>query len=370
MGIDALSPKMLRALPAMQSLTIEEIATLAQVSRSTVSRVLNNHPNVRAAVRERVMQVIQEHNYAPRAAARSLASNRTHSIGVLVPSMMSEAVFHDPYLSVAMHGMITAASRRGYFVMISMLTVDMQQGFYARVLRGRPFDGLIMIGNQIDEPMLPSLLRDQIPLVLCERHPYLRNLSWVDIQNQECAYIAVRHLLSLGHRRVATITGPLYTASGCDRRDGYKQALLEQAIPIDPDLIVAGDYAQDKAAAAMQLLLALPQPPTAVFAANDMMALGAIRAIRAAGLRVPEDIAIVGFDDISAPVIADIGLTTIRQPVSEVGMAAANLLIDQLESQEISPAYRYLPTELVIRESCGAHLHGAGKEKGVLQGAL
>ena len=338
-----------------QSLTIEEIASLAQVSRSTVSRVLNEHPNVRASVRERVLQVISEQNYAPRAAARSLANNRTQSLCFLFPNKTSN-VFEDPFFAMLMQGMLEVANRRGYFVMLSAVTPDMEQDFYRKVLRSRPFDGLIMLASVEDDPLLPMLLRDHIPFVLCERHPYLRNISWIEIDNRESAREAVLHLLKLGHRRIGTITGPLNTSSGVERRDGYKQALLEHGIGIAPELIVEGDYHPDGGFAGMQRLLSLPDRPTALFIASDLMAIGAIRALRAAGLRVPHDMAIVSFDDLPAAHFADVPLTTVHQPIRDIGLNATDILIDQLERQDFAPIFRRMPTKLIIRDSCGALL--------------
>jgi LacI family transcriptional regulator len=338
-----------------QSLTIEEIAALAQVSRSTVSRVLNDHPNVRPMVRDRVLQVIRENNYAPRAAARSLASNRTHSIGVLFPVGLTN-LFHDPFFALLVQGIMEGANRRGYFVMLSMVAADKEQEFYTKILRSRPYDGLIMPVHLIDDPVLPLLLKDHIPLVLCDRHPYLQHVSWVEIDNREGARQAVLHLLRLGHRRIATIAGPLELAAGLERRDGYKQALLENAVRIDPDLIVQGDFNQESGFTGAQTLLSLPKPPTAIFAANDNMANGALRAIRAAGLRVPQDIALVGFDDLPFARLTDVPLTTVRQPVVEVGAAASEILIDQLEQQDFAPIHRRLPLDLIVRDSCGAAL--------------
>ncbi|KPV53692.1 hypothetical protein SE17_08170 [Kouleothrix aurantiaca] len=338
-----------------QSLTIEEIASLAQVSRSTVSRVLNEHPNVRASVRERVLQVISEQNYAPRAAARSLANNRTQSLCFLFPNKTS-SVFEDPFFAMLMQGMLEVANRRGYFVMLSAVAPDMEQDFYRKVLRSRPFDGLIMLASVEDDPLLPMLLRDRMPFVLCERHPYLRNVSWIEIDNRESAREAVLHLLKLGHRRIGTITGPLNTSSGVERRDGYKQALLEHGIGIAPELIIEGDYHPDGGFAGMQRLLQLPDPPTAMFIASDLMAIGAMRALRAAGLRVPHDTAIVSFDDLPAARFADVPLTTVHQPIRDIGLNATDILIDQLEQQDFTPTFRRMPTKLIIRDSCGASL--------------
>jgi LacI family transcriptional regulator len=337
-----------------ERLTIEEIADLADVSRSTVSRVLNNHPSVRPSVRARVQQVIQEHRYTPRAAARSLASRRTNVVGLLIPRSAA-TIFSDPFFPHVIQGITETCSNRGYFLLLSMVTVEREQDFYERVLRGRHVDGLIMMSSDIDDPILPLLIRDESALVLVGRHPYLADVSSADVDNRDGAVQAIRHLVELGHRRIATITGPLYMAGAMDRRDGYKQALAEAAIPIRPELIVEGDYTQASGYATMRQLLDLSERPAAVFAASDVMAAGALRAIHEAGLRVPDDIALVSFDDLPLASILTPPLTTVHQPLYELGAAAADLLLQRLDQpDDHRPTHVVLPTHLVVRQSSGA----------------
>jgi LacI family transcriptional regulator len=335
------------------SVTIEEIAKLADVSRSTVSRVLNNHPNVRGEVRDKVLKVVREHNYTPNAAARSLASSRTHALSLVIPRSAA-AIFSDPFFPLVIQGISEACGSAGYFLMLSMLTAEMERPFYNRVVRGRHFEGVIMLSSDVDDPLLPQLVRDGIPLVLIGRHPYLEQIATVDSENREGARVAVEHLLDLGHNRIATITGPLQMQSGIDRRDGYKLAMLARGYSIDPSLVTEGDYSQEGGFRAMQRLLALDVPPTAVFAASDAMALGALGAVHAAGLHVPGDVAIVGFDDVPAAAFSTPPLTTMRQPSVELGVQAVKALIAQLETPGLPPAMIRLPATLIIRESCGA----------------
>lgn len=335
------------------AITIEEIARLANVSRSTVSRVLNNHPNVRPAVRDKVLRVVREHNYIPNAAARSLASNRSYAISLLISGSTGE-IFADPFFPQVIQGVSETCNSAGYVLMLAMLTAEMEQTFYNRMVGGRHFDGVIMLSSDIDDPLLPQLIRAGIPLVLIGRHPYLEGLSTVDSENREGARAATAHLIGLGHRRVATITGRLTMQSGVDRRDGYKQALTAAGLPIDPDLIVEGDYTREQGYRAMRRLLSLPEPPTAVFAASDATAFGAQRAIHEAGLRIPDDVALVGFDDVPSAAYANPPLTTVRQSSAEMGVQAARALLAQIEDPSKPPAAIRLPTTLVVRESCGA----------------
>src|SRR5919201_1192771 len=178
---------------------VELIATTAAarrspITRSTVSRVLNNHPSVRPAVRERVQQVIQEHRYTPRAAARSLASRRNNVVGLLIPRSAA-TIFSDPFFPHVIQGITETCSNRGFFLLLSMVTAEREQDFYERVLRGHHVDGMIMMSSDIDDPILPLLIRDENPLVLVGRHPYLTAVSSADVDNREGASQATRHLI-------------------------------------------------------------------------------------------------------------------------------------------------------------------------------
>ncbi|MBV9546834.1 MAG: LacI family DNA-binding transcriptional regulator [Chloroflexi bacterium] len=332
--------------------TIEEIAELADVSRSTVSRVLNNHRSVRPDVRARVQQIIQEQRYAPRAAARSLASRRSNALGLLIPRS-AMAIFSDPFFPYVIQGITETSTERGYFVMLSMVMHERERDFYERVLRGHHVDGLIMLSSDIDDPILPQLIRDETPLVLIGRHPYLSEVSTVDVDNREGAAQAVRHLIELGHRNIATITGPHNMAVAMDRRDGYKQALAEAGIPIRPELIVESDFTQAGGYEATGALLKpLPRTTTAVFVASDPMAVGALRAIQEHGLRIPEQLAIASFDDLPLATLVNPPLTTVHQPVQQLGSAAVDLLLNRLDaSSEAPPDHVLLETHLVVRQS-------------------
>lgn len=332
--------------------TIKQIAELAQVSRATVSRVLNEHPSVRPEVRSRVLDIIREQDYMPQAAARSLANRRTNAVGLLIPRSAA-LIFADPFFHQVIQGITEQCGSRGYFLMLAMVTGAMEHDLYRRIVRSRPIDGLVMLSSDVDDPILPLLLRDGPPLVLVGQHPYLPIPHWVDVENREGARQAVDYLIGLGHRRIGMISGPLDMIAGLDRRDGYKQALLEAGLPIAPELMVEGDFTQEGGRLAMDRLLG--QRPSAVFAGNDMMAIGALHAAREAGLRVPEDLALVGFDDIPVAPFANPPLTTVRQPIREIGLTAANLLIDLLEgvSPAATPGGVRLPTSLVVRGSCG-----------------
>jgi len=215
--------------------------------------------------------------------------------------------------------------------------------------------------SSLDDPLISDLLRDRIPFVSIGRYPDKR-VHYVDADNVGGARMAVEHLIRLGHRRIATITGRMDMVAGQERLDGYRQALEAHRIPIEGELIVAGDFTEGSGMSAAQQLL--PAAPSAVFAASDMMAVGALKAFRQAGLQAPQDIALVSFDDIPIASAIEPALTTVRQPIERMGVMAVDVLLSVLEGspEPDAPVHRIiLPTELVVRASCGSALNRGGK---------
>jgi LacI family transcriptional regulator len=270
-------------------LTVEQVAKLSGVSRSTVSRVINNHPNVKPGVR------------------------------------LSLLLFH---------------------------TEDEEQKLYPRVLRTRLVDGVIVSASQIDDPLIPELINNHMPFVMVGRPNDLPQVNFVNVDNAVGAYAATSYLIRLGYKCIATITGPLNTTVGLDRRQGYRDALNDRSRSIDEALIVEGDFSELGGYAAMQRLI--PHQPDAVFVASDTMAFGALRALREVGLSVPDDVAVLGFDDLPTSALSDPPLTTIRQPIRRVGAQAVEILIDILTNGPEPPRRITLSTELVIRSSCAS----------------
>jgi len=334
--------------------TMEQIAELAGVSRSTVSRVVNGDASVRGEVRERVLQVVRETGYQPHAAARSLVTRRSQIIGVVIPEEVKK-LFTDPFFPLFLYGVTEACNAHSYYLMLSLFNGPADQAeMYRRIIGSGHVDGMIVASAHTHDPLFPKLLRDGVPFVLAGRHPDER-VTYVDVDNVGGARMAVEHLIRLGHTRIATITGPLTMAHGEDRLTGYRQALGAHGFAIDERLIVEGDYTEPSGSMGVQRLL--PASPTAIFAASDMMAIGALKALREAGLRVPEDIALVGFDDVSMASAVVPALTTVRQPISRMGSMATEILLGMLNSSNgalIPPQKVILPTELVVRYSCGA----------------
>lgn len=337
----------------MASLRLEDIARKTGVSRSTVSRVVNNHPSVSDEVRQRVLAAIEETGYRPHAAARTLASQRSATLGLILPQSVG-AFFTDPYYPHLIKGIAQACNQHEYTLALFLVaTQEDEQRVFPRLARQGLLDGVIIqSGHRGDQWIIGRMVDAKIPLVVAGRPFCYDNVSYVDVDNINAAYSAVVHLVRLGRRRVATITGPLASTVGIDRLEGYRKALVERGLTPDETLIVEGDFTEGGGFYAMQRLL--PARPDAVFAASDIMALGAMRAIRQAGLRIPDDIAIVGFDDLPLASQAEVQLTTVRQPVVPLGIQTVELLLDIIENGIEPPRRIILGTELVVRASCGA----------------
>ncbi len=333
--------------------TLEEIAQLSGVSRSTVSRVINDDPHVKEETRLRVLKIVQDLNYHPNMAARSLASNRKNIVGLVIPTGVS-SLFTDPYFPLLIQGVTMETTAQDYSVMLWLAEPEYERQTIRQVLSNGFIGGVVIASMLLDDPLVEALLDSKFPFVMVGRHPNKSDVSYVDVDNRKGAQDVVTHLLRLGYQRIAHISGPLNIVSGLDRHEGYLAALRSRGVAVDPQLIVESDFTQDGAALAMQRLL--PRQPQAVFAASDAMALGAMRVIQAAGLHIPDDIAVVGFDDLPFAERLVPSLTTIRQPIHQMGETAVKTLLELLEHPEMGPQRVILPTQLMIRESCGAHL--------------
>jgi LacI family transcriptional regulator len=333
--------------------TLEDIARLSGVSRSTVSRVVNEQPNVRDNVRERVLKVIKQTGYQPNAAARALASQRSWTLGLILPHSVS-FLFSDPYYAQLTRGIAQACNQYDYTLALFLVgTKEDEEKIYPRVSRKGLLDGVIVqSGHHGDQWIIGRFVDANMPLVIVGRPFRSDNVSYVDVDNVNASYNAVSHLIRLGRKRIGTIAGPASSTVGIDRKQGYLKALIDHSHEVNESLITEGDFTETGGYYAMQQIL--PARPDAVFVASDMMAMGAMRAVREAGLRTPEDIAFVGFDDLPVATFSDIHLTTVRQPVVKFGAKAVEVLIDLIENGIEPPRHILMETELVIRDSCGA----------------
>jgi LacI family transcriptional regulator len=334
------------------NLTLEDIARQAGVSRSTVSRVVNDDPNVKEDVRKHVQEVIISTGYHPHAAARSLASQRSWMIGLVLPRSVSN-FFIDPYFPRLTQGIAQACNHYNYTLGLFLLeTKDDEKRLLPRISRKGLLDGILLQSAQMGDKLMDQLVMSDFPMVIAGRPFKAHGLSYIDVDNINASCQAVRHLIRLGYQRIGTITGLMSSTAGIDRMEGYRKAILEKGWEIDENLIAAGDFSEESGFYALKQLL--PARPDAIFAASDTMAIGAMRAAREVGLRIPTDMAFVGFDDLPIASQAEVRLTTVRQPIIQFGVKAVEILIDVIENG-IKPSRRIImDTELVIRDSCGA----------------
>lgn len=328
--------------------TLEEIARLAGVSRSTVSRVVNNDPNVSDRTRERVNQVIQDINFQPNRAARSLAGGQTRVLGLVIPQGVGK-LFTDPYFPTMIQGVTSTCNAHDYSVMLWLAEPEYERRMTGQILSNGLIDGVIVSSMMEGDPVVQALSEGHLPFILIGRHPTDDCACYVDVDNFNSAREAVNYLLRQGRRRVATVTGPQDMLVGVDRLEGYLAALRERGLTPQRELIADGDFTEAGGYEAARRLL--PKKPDAIFAASDPMALGVLRALQEQNIKVPKDVAVIGFDDIPQSATATPPLTTMRQPIRRLGATAAETLIEMVEASDYGPRRIILPTELIIRVS-------------------
>jgi LacI family transcriptional regulator len=329
--------------------TIKDVAREAGVSVATVSRVFNDSELVSEATRQTVRDVANRLNYWPHGVARSLITNRTHALGVLLPDLYGE------FYSEVIRGIDLEARRTGLHVLVSSSHASACELVAAmRSMRGR-IDGLIVMAPDVDAPEVLQGWGRSVPLVVLDPGSAVDECDTISIANYEGAYAMVRHLLALGHRRVAMITGPEGNIDARQRLAGYRQALQAGGGEQAGELEIPGDFTEFSGYEAAARLLALAPRPTAAFAANDYMAVGLMGALSDADVRVPEDIAVTGFDDIAMARYLNPSLTTVHVDMLQMGgRAVERVLLMQRDGPAARRIHEVLPTTLVVRRSCGA----------------
>jgi LacI family transcriptional regulator len=337
------------------TVNLEEIARLAGVSRSTVSRVVNGDHRVSEEARQRVQTVIAATNYHPNAAARSLASRRTRMLGLLIPQGVG-SIFNDPFFPRLIQGTVEACNDLDHNLTLLMDTSEdpsRADRLYQRAIRGRYLDGVVISSAIVDDPIVDRLQEAGVPYVLIGRHPR-REVNFVDLDNRAAAKEAVAHLISHGYRRIGMISGSPNLIASIDRYAGYINALQEAGRLADPAVAIHSDFTRRGGYRSMkELLSARGGPPDAVFVASDTMASGALQALRDSGVSVPDDMAIMGFDGLEESTVSRPILSTVAQPIPDLGRYAVNALVELIDHPERAPLQTLLPTHLVLRRSCG-----------------
>jgi LacI family transcriptional regulator len=354
-----------------ERLTIQDIARLAGVSKATVSRVLNQKPDVDVLTRQRVMQIMDEYGFVPSITASGLAGGRRGMLGVLVPAL----TWH--FIPEVVQGVAEVIERGSYELLLySVSQEENRKAVLDRILDTRLTAGLLAVSPGAFVDRLTQCYDNGFPVVMIDDQHTPTDVPWIGVDNRKGALAAVRHLVSLGHRRIAHIQGPVEYQCSQERFEGYRQGIAEAGLAFGPALVATGDFQVSSGHTAASELLTLAQRPTAIFAANDHMAWGVLEFAQEYGLCVPEDIAVVGFDDTPPSRYKQPPLTTVRQPFQEMGKRAAELLLwliglprnagdDRRRPPSLEPPLPlrgYTPplnlqleTSLVIRHSCGAH---------------
>jgi len=335
--------------------TLEEVARIAGVSRATVSRVVNDSPRVSPDVRLGVQAAIEELGYTPNRAARALVTKRNDSVAVVI-TQPSGQVFSDPFFPRLLRGIsstLTARDRQLILMMPESASDERRVGDY---LTAGHVDGALLVSLHEDDPLPARLTTAGVPIVLVGRPPKGSRVSYVDVDNRQGAQAAVAHLISTGRRVIATITGVADTAPGIDRRQGYRDAITEGGLKLDRSLEALGGFTAEGAAVAMTHLLETHPDIDGVFAASDQMAASALGVIAASGRQVPRDVAVVGFDDAALATSTTPQLSSVRQPIEEMGHEMARLLVEAVDASDPVPRRVILATELIRRASSAGKL--------------
>lgn len=329
--------------------TLEQVAALAGTSRATVSRVVNNNPKVSQAVRLAVERAVDELGYAPNRAARSLVTRRSDSIGLVVAES-EQRVFGEPFFATLVRGASDALSGTDIQLILLLNRSGEERSRVQRFLASH-VDGVLLVSAHADDPMLEQLAAGTIPAVLAGRPLRATSLPYVDVDNVTGAQLAVAHLAERGRRRIATIAGPQDMAPGTDRLVGFRKGLQAVGQTPDEELVAFGDFSGDSGEAAAGRLLEARPDIDAIFAASDLMAIGAIQELGRRGLRVPEDVGVVGFDDSVIAETTRPGLTSVHQPVGDLGRQMIVRVRELMDGLGPVPEATVLPTRLVVRES-------------------
>ncbi|PRX21812.1 LacI family transcriptional regulator [Orenia metallireducens] len=328
------------------SITMKDIAAKLGVSESTVSRAINNKPGVGEDTKQKILNLARRYNYQPNLLARNLARQESNMIGLILPDISSL------FYSEVTRAIQDIATKHGYQVMVCNTDSDeKRESAYIEWLQGNKIAGIIFLGNGLANNKIINLGLSGYPIVLANRLVEEVMLPSVIIDNNTGAFEATKHLLERGHKRIALINGPKDNLTAQNRFRGYREALKEYNLDYDPSLIINKDWSRECGYQGFLELLNLEEPPTAIFAANDLIAVGVIEAIKMGGYLIPEEIAVVGFEDTIVTSIIEPPLTTVAQPMYELGANSAKKLFSLIEDEDIEENIEILTSKLIVRKS-------------------
>jgi DNA-binding LacI/PurR family transcriptional regulator len=331
--------------------TIKDVANRAGVSITTVSRILNNQPHVADELRERVLKAIDELDYRPSRVAQRLRATESNLVGVIFSDIAN------PFYIEALCSIEQALSQHGMSVLIGNANSDpKREEYFINLMQMEDIAGLIIAPTKEDSPALATASRLGLPVVVIDRRMSNMEVDTVLADNFKGAFLAVQHLTQLGHKRIGVVSGPLHLTSARERYTGYLQAMSDAQLAVETSLTRFGDYRQASGYTLTRELLETPDPPSALFIANNQMTIGAMNAIHDGGWIIPDDVAVIGFDDLPWAVSLNPPLTTVAQPTFEIGTGAADLLMVRIANPDRPSRTLVFETRLVVRESSGNHI--------------
>lgn len=344
------------------AITIKDVAQKAGVSVATVSRVVNQKDIHKVGVKtqQRIENILKELGYYPNTMARGLKTRRTYNIGVVF-FWYEKPSLSDFYLTRVLDGIISFISEKRYNILMNTFSRQIQnEGVYASFVNSGLVDGVLAIAPPVESRFYQDLKQGALPYVLVNYQVNDPHVCFVDCLNTQGIIDVVDHLIALDHKRIGFIAGDIqYSKNSLDRFNAYKYVLKKRGLPFHEEYVYSGNWSEAAGIKAVESMWKAKHPPTAIIGSNDIMALGAIKQLRKQGLRVPQDVAVVGFDDISN----DSHLTTVHQPAYDMGYTAAKMLWNQIEKKPLEYTHRFFPTKLVVRESCGFYLKNSKDQK-------
>lgn len=334
------------------TVTIKDVARLAGVSPSTVSRVLANHPKISPETARRVREAMERLGYVPNAAAKSLVSQTTHTLGIILPRA-AEELFVNPFFPEVLRGISVQAQQAGYDLLLASGSTEREEReAVTRLVLGRRVDGVLLLCSRVGDPLIRFLREQRFPFVLIGRAEDDEGIVSVDNDNVRAAYDATRHLLEKGHRRIAFISGPQTFVVSQDRLAGYRAAMEEAGLSIRPEWVIEAPFLQEGGYLALDRLLHLPERPTALVVTDDIIAIGILRELYAYGWRVPDDLALVSFNNVALAELTTPPLTTVDIDIYRLGTTATSLLLRRIAGEALPATRVIVPHRLIVRESC------------------
>ena len=342
-----------------KKVNIKDIARIAKVSHTTVSRALNNKSRIRNETKEKILSIAKELGYRPNFIARSLVMRRTRTLGLVITNIAN------PFYTELAQGIEKTATKLGYSIILCSTQSDIStEKQYIEMLRSKGVDGIIFSSAHMEDPNIVMLAEEEFPIIMVNRrtyHPTVKEkIDYVGVDNILGGFMAVEHLVRLGHQRIGVIGGSAESSVGLERLDGGKKALDAYGLKQRDDFFLEGNFLKRSGYQRAKQFLKMAEMPTAIFATNDYMALGVYQAILEEGIRIPEDVALIGFNDIEFSSMRGIELTTIGQKKFEMGAIAVEMLVEKIEEGDDRPSAKeiFLVPELIIRKTCGFHLKG------------